>query len=201
MTDSMAEVRAARKKPLSAWAASPNREIYIRLIEEGWSSTSLEHYADYRFHEKIPASTFRNHMRRIEKKAGKPITAGKFTDKDGKPMETTDVDVMGVRQSLIVMQMQRIGMDFQHEQAMNKLFNTTRQELQLLSSLLTEAKQDQLDFGARVAPDQEPLIPEGPASAPKHRSFGELLGLPPEADELAAVERLAAVIEMPARSA
>ena len=72
----MAPVRAKRKRKISAFNQSPYREDYVRLIEQGWSSTSLERYAKYRYDEKIPASTFRNHIAKL-RPAGTPVIPGK----------------------------------------------------------------------------------------------------------------------------
>lgn len=196
MTDQMAEVRAKRKKKISPFNQSPYREDYVRLIKAGWSSASLERYAKYRYDEKIPASTFRNHMARIEKSQdpGNPL---KITGKDATSLQGTEIDVMGVRQQLIGLQIQRLSVDVKHEFDMNKLFGSTRAEMQLLSTLLNEAKQDQKDYGV-IAHDPAEDLPEVPqpeaSNSPRHSSLGSLLGVGPGTDMLAAAEALAKVI-------
>jgi hypothetical protein len=192
----MASVRAARTKKVSPFNQSPYRDDYVRLIEAGWSSVSLERYAKYRYDEKIPASTFRNHMRRIEKNAD-PSKRLAITDKDKNQLSGTEVDVMGVRQQLIVLQIQRLAVDSQHEFQMNKLFTSTREEMKLLSSLLNEAKADQMDFGVikHRAGDELPDVPAPtPSNSPRHASLGALMGLEPGQDPLGMVEALAKVI-------
>ena len=194
MTDSMAEVRAKRKKKVSPFNQSPYRDAYVRLIQAGWSSTALERYAKYRYDETIPASTFRNHMRRIEKPHALVVTG-----KDGQALTDVDTDVLGIRQSLIALQIQRLQVDAKHEFDMNKLFTSTREELKLLSQLLNEAKADQRDFGVIVhdPKDELPPVPAPePANSPRHASMAELLGLSDGVDQLGVVERLADVISM-----
>lgn len=199
MTDRMESVRAARKKKISPFNQSPYRDDYVRLIEAGWSSVSLERYAKYRYKEEIPASTFRNHMRRIEKKAD-PSKRLALTAKDQEQLSGSEVDVMGVRQQMIVLQIQRLGVDTAHEFQMNKLFTSTREELKLLSTLLNEAKADQLDFGVIAAKqeDELPPVPQADASnSPQHATLGSLLGAGEDADMLAAAEALGKVLQFP----
>ena len=196
MTDRMESVRAARKKKISPFNQSPYRDDYVRLIEAGWSSVSLERYAKYRYKEEIPASTFRNHMRRIEKKAD-PNARLAITGKDANHLAGTEVDVMGVRQQLIVLQIQRLAVDSSHEFTMNKLFTSTREEMKLLSTLLNEAKADQLDYGVRTGPikDELPDVPQPDAgNSPQHTTLAGLLGVNPGGDLLGAAEALAKVI-------
>lgn len=195
MTNQMAEVRAKRKKPLSPFNQSPYREDYVRLIRAGWSSVSLERYAKYRYKEEIPASTFRNHMRKIQKDETSQIT--RVTGKNNTDLSGTEIDVMQVRQSLIALQIQRLSVDVTHEFQMSKLFTSTREEMKLLSNLLNEAKADQKDFGV-LAPadtDEAPAVPAADDSnAPKYQTFGQMLGLQPGQDEKDLVEQLAKVI-------
>lgn len=192
MTDSMAEVRAKRKKKVSPFNQSPYREDYVRLIQAGWSSVALERYAKYRYDEAIPASTFRNHMRRIDKPDALTVTG-----KNNQALTGTEIDVMGVRQQLIMLQIQRLGVDSAHEFQMNKLFTSTREELKLLSQLLNEAKQDQHDFGLlkHRADEDLPSVPVADAAnSPRHATLGQLMGLAPGQDALGVVEALAQVI-------
>ena len=192
MTDAMAEVRAKRKKKVSPFNQSPYREDYVRLIQAGWSSASLERYAKYRYDEAIPASTFRNHMRRIDKPDALTVTG-----KDKVALTGTEIDVMGVRQQLIMLQIQRLSVDSAHEFQMNKLFTSTREEMKLLSQLLNEAKADQQDYGLlRHRADEDlPAVPQAdPSNSPRHASLGQLMGLTAGQSPLAMVEALAQVI-------
>jgi hypothetical protein len=196
MEDSMAEVRARRKKKVSPFNQSPYREDYVRLIQAGWSSVSLERYAKYRYDEQIPASTFRNHMRRIEKAAN---TGNRLavTGKDGAQLAGTEIDVMGVRQQLIMLQIQRLGVDSAHEFQMNKLFASTKEEMKLLAQLLNEAKADQKDYGLlkHRADEDLPEVPQADAgNSPRHASLAQLMGLQAGQDALGVVEALAKVI-------
>lgn len=188
----MAPVRAKRKRKISPFNQSPYREDYVRLIKAGWSSASLERYAAYRYDEKIPASTFRNHMARIEKPEI-PTVIGK----NGTPITDAEIDVMNVRQQLIQLQLQRLAVDAAHEFQMNKLFGSTRNEITLLSTLLNEAKQDQRDYGV-IAHDPADALPDVPVenavNAPRFQTIGQMLGLGEGQDPLAVVERLAQVI-------
>lgn len=196
MTDSMAEVRARRKKKVSPFNQSPYREDYVRLIQAGWSSASLERYAKYRYDETIPASTFRNHMARIQKgkNPGNPLAV---TGKGGEQLTGTEIDVMGVRQQLIMLQIQRLGVDSAHEFQMNKLFASTREEMKLLGTLLNDAKADQADYGLlkKATGDELPEVPQPDAgNAPRHTSLAQLMGLDAGQDALGVVEALANVI-------
>lgn len=192
MTDQMAEVRAKRKKKVSPFNQSPYREDYVRLIQAGWSSTALERYAKYRFDEVIPASTFRNHMRRIDKPEALTVTG-----KSGAGLTGTEIDVMGVRQQLIMLQIQRLAVDSAHEFQMNKLFTSTREEMKLLSQLLNEAKADQQDFGV-IKHNPADLLPDVPqpdaGNSPRFASLGQLMGLTPGQNALDVAEALAKVI-------
>lgn len=193
-TDSMAEVRAKRKRKISPFNSSPYRDAYVRLIQAGWSSTALERYAKYRYDEVIPASTFRNHMRKIEK--AEPLA---IIGKSGAALGDLDIDVMGIRQQLITLQVQRLGVDANHEFQMNKLFGSTREEIKLLSTLLNEAKADQRDYGVIVHDPSEELppvpVPEA-KNSPKHTTVQALLGLESGQDPLALAEGFAKVINI-----
>lgn len=199
MTDEMADVRAKRKKKISPFNQSPYREDYVRLIKAGWSSVSLERYAKHRYKEEIPASTFRNHMARIEKTAD-PSNRLAIKGRDENQLSGAEIDVMGVRQQLIVLQVERLNVDTKHEFQMSKLFTSTREEMKLLSTLLSEARQDQLDFGviAATKEDELPPVPVPDASnAPKHATLGALLGVGDGEDLLAAAEKLGQVLQFP----
>jgi hypothetical protein len=198
LTDDMAAVRAKRKKKISPFNQSPYKDDYVRLIKAGWSSTSLERYAAYRYDEQIPASTFRNHMARIERAAG---TDGSLavTGKDKEKLTGTEIDVMGVRQQLIMLQIQRLAVDSSHEFQMNKLFTSTREEIKLLGQLLNEAKLDQKDYGLLAHDPEDQKAPTGAQDGqvvPRHKSFGDLLGVSDPEAVLGMVQGLARVIPM-----
>lgn len=199
----MAAVRARRKKKISPFNQSPYKDDYVRLIKAGWSSTSLERYAAYRYDEEIPASTFRNHMARIEKQpdAGNGLAV---TGKNSEKLTGTEIDVMGVRQQLIMLQIQRLAVDSSHEFQMNKLFTSTREEIKLLGQLLNESKADMKDFGVLAHDPEDQKAPTGAQDGPvvpRHKSMAELLGVTDPADVLGVVQGLAQVIPMKASGA
>jgi hypothetical protein len=155
-----------RKKKVSPFNQSPYRDA-VRLIQAG--RASLERYAKYRYDEAIPASTFRNHMRRIDKPDALTVTG-----KDKQALTGTEIDVMGVRQQLIMLQIQRLAVDSSHEFQMNKLFTSTREEMKLLSTLLNE-EADQQDYGLlRHRADEDlPTVPQAdPSNSPGTRRWG-----------------------------
>ena len=159
---------------------SAHVEEYRRLMEAGWSSFALERYAIHRYGEDIPASTFRSYKSR----AKIAVPAHKFGD-----VVTPDnlTDIVGMRATLIQMQLARIGIDFEHEESMKKLFSGTGREIKLLDELLGSYKQDLQDLGAFPKAGELLRIQSessGPsaAEAPKAKSLADALGIP-EGDE------------------
>ena len=157
-------------------AHSPHREEYERLIKAGWNSFALERYALGRYGEEIPASTFRSYKSRKGMKTDVE-RFGEIVDQDKM------IDVMGVRSDLIQLQMGRIGIDVRHEQEMSKLFGSTRGEIQLLSALLDQHKQDLQDLGMfpkvgeSVTIESHVTHEQVEDTAPKHTSLSEALGM------------------------
>ena len=155
---------------------SSNRDEYVRLMENGWSSLTLERYAAYRYGEEIPASTFRTYRSKHE-----------IVVKNGvKPMKGVEpdqvVDVIGKRAELIRLQEARIAIDVQHETMMAKLFGSTRGEIATLNALLDSHKADLQDLGLLPKAGEKITINDGrqptAADAPKARTLGDLLGAP-----------------------
>lgn len=156
---------------------SPHREEYVRLMRGGWSSLSLERYAQHRYGEDIPSSTFRSYKARA-----KIESVSKFGgDADAQ------VDVLAARSDLIRLQQERIGIDLQHERSMGKLFGTTKGEIELLSRLLSEHKGDLQDVGVMPkAGDVLELVAVARETeeAPRDETLAEAFGVA-EGDELA----------------
>jgi hypothetical protein len=153
--------------------SSSHRDEYERLMGAGWSSSSLEKYAYHRYGEDVPASTFRLYRAKYEIKPPDSKMRGKEIDPD------RTHDVVAARQELIALQMERIGIDAQHERDMKKLFGTTSREIALLSGLLTEAKADLQDLGLFPKAGEVVTVkssgPE-PESLPKARTLAEAIG-------------------------
>lgn len=162
--------RSRRRR--SVIGGSPHRDEYVRLMENGWSSLAIERYAWHRYGEDVPASTVRSY------KARHSIVAKQvFEDV---PVDDA-LDVVSGRAELIRLQQSRIRMDVKLEQGMNKLFSTTRAEIELLARLLTEHKVDLQDLGllpkAGLTVGVQTQDP-GPsrADAPRARTLAEAIG-------------------------
>lgn len=186
---------------------SPHREEYVRLIGAGWSSFALERYAQHRFGEEIPASTFRSYKNRskikVEESPWKAIVDG--IQKDGA------VDVLAVRSEMITLQRARIAIDAQHEADMKKLFSTTRGEMAELGRMLDAYMGDLQALGVMPSPKGGLVVEAGPSirppqagdatpdgqSLPKAKTLGELLGTQdPEIER-----QMAKVLHLSARQA
>lgn len=158
--------------------SSSNRDEYVRLMEAGWSSLALERYAAYRYGEDIPSKTLREYRLKhgIERKV--------------KPFERVDadqvVDVVGARAELIRLQQARISIDWTHEQAMSKLFTSSRAEIALLSVLLSDHKADLQDLGVMPKAGEKVEIIATPSATeiPRALTLGALFGMP-DADHAA----------------
>lgn len=176
---------------------SPHREEYRTLMQAGWTSFALERYAAYRYGETISASTFRTYKQRVVAQIPGWVTPAVLTGKNKAPLmkagEEARIDIMDIRQQLILLQLQRVSVDVNTELNLGKLFNTTGREIEMLSKLLNEAKQDQIDFGIlpKVADEQVVTVNDVPAMvAPRHQTLGEALQLGDiSAEDLAAVAR------------
>lgn len=168
---------------------SPNRDVYVRLMEGGWSSLSLERFASHRYAEDIPASTFRTYKSR----SSIVTDVSRYGDiVDPEKM----IDVLRTRSELVQLQMERIRIDHEHEKSMSKLFGSTSREIDLLAKLLDQTKADQQDVGLfpKLGESVTITAKQGPSAgeAPKHRSLAEALGAAPESGrELAKVLHLA----------
>lgn len=160
--------------------SSPNRDEYIRLLEAGWSSLTLERYAAYRYGEDIPAKTIRDYRA----KKGIVVAVKPF---DRVTADQT-VDVVGARAELIRLQQARIAIDWAHEQKMSKLFTGNRAEILLLSTLLSDHKGDLQDLGLmpKAGEKVEFTIPAKPSveDVPRALTLGALFGAP-DADPIA----------------
>jgi hypothetical protein len=171
---------------------SPHRDEYVRLMQAGWSSLTLERYAMYRFGEEIPASTFRTYKKRwaIEAKVAPwAREAEKVLDADAA------VDVVTARAELIELQRSRIAIDVGHERTMTKLFGSTRAEIAALSSLLDAHKADLQDLGlfpkAGTTLTISGDVPKPTAAdAPKVQTLGTLIGTEDTAEEIEAAKVL-----------
>lgn len=150
------------------------------MIEAGWTSKAIERYAWHRYGEEIPDSTIRTYKAKhgIERK-----TPTMFTSVD--PDEV--IDTLGMRQELIRLQASRIQIDTAHETNMRKLFSSSRAEIALLNSLLSDHKADLQDLGLFPRLGMEMTVHGGvPAEAPdlpKARTLGEALGNPAASPE------------------
>jgi hypothetical protein len=172
--------RERSRRRRNVFGASPNRDEYVRLIENGWSSLAVERYASHRHGEDIPSSTIRTWCLKHEvKKPPKPT----FTGVDPERV----VDVMGLRAQLIQLQAARIQNDVRLEigdgagsPGMGKLFNTTRGEIALLNQLLNDHRLDQeaADIVARVTGQPVQAVPtqEEAGPLPHHATLGQALG-------------------------
>ena len=162
---------------------SPHRDEYVRMLENGVSSTTLERYAFHRYGEEIPASTFRTYRRRSKIEVKKSPWAEIL-----KEAPEGVLDVLSLRAEMITMQRARIMIDAKHEQDMTKLFGTTRGEMAELGRMLDAYKGDLQDLGLMPKAGQSlevtgsggaPLIaaPVEGVAAPKARTLGDLLGV------------------------
>jgi hypothetical protein len=141
-------------------------------MEAGWSSAAIEAYAQWRFHEDVPASTVRTYRKKHSHESKEPTWVGVDPE--------ATIDVMGERAMLIQLQKQRIAIDAKHETDMSKLFGSTRAEIQALSSLLDAHKGDLQDLGLFPKAGETLTVREGlPAQemVPRSRTLGEALGL------------------------
>lgn len=175
--------------------SSPHRDDYVRLMEAGWSCVSLERYAALRYGEDIPERTFRLYRQRA-KVQRKNDALDSYADVES-------LDVVTERAKLIQLQKARIAVDVDLEigetRGMNKLLSTTKEEIRLLSTLLTEHKADLQDLGLmpKSGDKVEVSYPDGPRAPAegdfgRARSLAELLGADPAAEaDLAKVLHLA----------
>lgn len=167
--------------------ASKHRDEYVRLMQAGWSSISLERYAMHRYGEDIPASTFRAYKAKkgIVAEVTPLQAAAKVIDRE------SALDVISKRAELIALQEARIAIDVEHEKSMKKLFGSTRGEIQTLNALLEAHKGDLQDLGL-LPKAGEFLTVNGPApeatseNAPKARRLSDLLGVGEEHEMQAA---------------
>lgn len=175
-----------RKKdsPGQILARSPHQEEYRRLMKAGWTSFALERYADYRYGEKIASSTFRNFKARKLARDPKWLDVTYLTDKDGQQIIAkgveVDLDVMGVRQQLLHLQLQRISIDVAEELGDRKLKDGTAKELRLAMDMLDKVREDQVQYGILPATASVTrfTIDDLPADvAPRHSTLGDALGV------------------------
>jgi hypothetical protein len=161
---------------------SPHVDEYVRLLQNGWSSLALERYAMFRYGEDIPAKTFRDY------RARKRIQAKAQADATIDPEAL--IDIVAERAELIRLQKKRVAADTALETKMGKLFRTTIKEIEHLSRLLDQYKEDLQDLGAfpklgevvRFGGSVPPRNPEedGDRVAPRARNLQELLTTTPD---------------------
>ena len=140
----------------------------------------------YRYGESISAATFRGFKAaQMKRNPAFDADAVKVTGKNGARVAgdaEIQVDVMGLRNELAALQIQRIAVDVKTELGLGKLFSSTAREIQLASDLLDKVKQDQMDMGTLPKIDEKAelkvTVNDLPAAvAPKHNTLGEALGL------------------------
>ena len=134
-------VTRKKKRTTNAIGRSPNRDEYARLMQAGWSSVAIEHYAMHRYGEVIAASSVRAYRRRHNWEVQTCTMDAAGLDPD------VLLDLLHERALLIRMQKARVEIDVEHERTMSKLFGSTRAEIQLLSQLLDSSKRDLQDLG------------------------------------------------------
>lgn len=160
-----------RSRGRNVVAASPHVEDYERLLAAGWSSLSLEQYAAYRYGEAISSQTFRRY-RAKRKIVPRPSPYESHSDEL--------VDPVATRAALIRLQERRIAVDAGHElgtsSPINKLFNTTRFEIRLLSELLDAHKADLQDLGLFPKAGEKIVVSQAPAPAQTtgYQTLGEM---------------------------
>lgn len=167
--------RARRRKRVIE--NSSHREEYDRLLKAGWSSVSLERYAQFRYGEDVPSSTIRTYRQR------QPWAAEVKVERFGEILDPERaVDVLGERAALIKLQVDRIAIDHKHEKEMGKLFGSTRGEIATLSSLLDAHKADLQDLGLMGKAGETLTVNTGAeqADAPRSPSLSEALGVDPK---------------------
>lgn len=176
--------------PKNAVETSENREQYERLLNGGWSTTALERYAAHRFNEEISAYTFRRHRAKMPPPEETEVRDQKLAllRKD------EEVDVFQTRADLIRLQQQRVLTDVGLEigdRGMNKLFTTTKYEIELLSNLLDAHVRDMQVLGLVPQPGARLDVVHSAASQVEQRSLGDILGSDVDPETLAKVVHLA----------
>jgi hypothetical protein len=191
--------KKTKKKRPNLIGNSPHRATYFRLMQDGWSSTSLSFYADHRYGESISASTFRSYRAKRGWPARKAPANHRDAENETLPAgwdPTADhdgpIDVMHERAELVRLQKLRVALAVGQEVRTGQLEPTTRLEIQALDKLLDGVKADlQLmgmlpgggggddgqdvgavrDAGPGGSSEEGPRSVEAPA-----QSFGELVG-------------------------
>lgn len=176
--------RKKKQTPGSVLAQSAHTEEYCKLMAANWTSFSLERYAAYRYGETIKASTFRNYKARRAASNPKWLQEYDVKAKNGDPLvskrDELRLDVMGIREQLALLQLQRLAVDVKTEMNMGKLWSGTHREIQLASDLLDKIKTDQQDFGIlpKVVEETQVTVRDLPGDvAPRHTTLGEALGI------------------------
>lgn len=135
--------KRGRHRAKNIIAKSPHKDVYRKLLENGWSSLALERFALITYGEDIPSRTFRTYRKSMNLTVTKRVAA---------PEEDLDpealVDVLAERSELIRLQKARLAIDVGHEVKMGKLFSTTRGEIDMLNRMLDSYKGDLQDLGA-----------------------------------------------------
>jgi hypothetical protein len=196
-----------RAKRANLIGNSEHRNVYYRLMQAGWSSTSLAFYAAHYYGETISASTFRSYR----SKRGWPARNNPANHRDSQsetipagwdPSADLDnpIDVLHERAQLVHLQKLRIALAVGKEVRTGELEPGTRLEIQALDKLLVGVKEDLQMLGmlpGAVVGDGEQDVgavrdgPTGgvnedgprPVDSGPGRSFGELVGgLNPETE-------------------
>jgi len=166
MAEHAEEPAKRSRKRRNVIGSSMHRDEYLRLMKAGWSSATLERYAAWRCGEDIPASTFRQYKKRMKLDVQTSRLLNASFDTDAVP------DVLVKRQELIALQTERIAIDAQHERGMGKLFGTTKAEIALLNTLLTDMRTDLVEAGV-IGDSRVEAVPE--LDLPRHRTLSEVL--------------------------
>lgn len=196
MSDDKTPPTGRSRRRRNVIGSSPNRDEYVRMLKAGWSSLALEKYAAFRYGEDIPANTFRYYRKRL--KEDDPNAIVKYQEVKTDQM----VDVIGERAQLLELQKRRIGLDWEHEKNMSKLFSSMGREIDLYNRLLDSHKADLQDLGLLPkTAEQIQMTMTGAAdapAAPKHKTLADAIGADLNEDGVLDIaQTLANVIQLP----
>jgi hypothetical protein len=177
-----------RKKRPNLIGNSENRNAYYRLMQAGWSSTSLSFYALHYYGETIAASTFRSYRARKGWPALKTPANVRDAESETLPAgwnPTADhdnpIDVFHERAQLVHLQKLRVALAVAKEVRTGELEPSTRLEVQALDKLLEGVKGDLQLLGMLPGVESEAgeagAVRDVPAAVGGERPAGEL-GVP-----------------------
>lgn len=140
-------------------------EIEHLLIDQQWSSRTVEQYLILKYNVRIAESSLRTwrdrRVKRREALGTLPASWNRPDPADQSPRAIVTrifgpidriPDVMAERLRLIELQKRRIQMDAEHEIGMGKQFVSNGKEIDLLNRLLNDLKVDMQEFGMLPAP-------------------------------------------------